>query len=108
MNKGCICAVYVDDTIFAGTEVIILEREIKSLGVISDECRESFQLRGEGEVGYFLGIRIEKQKNNSFILTQTGLIAKLMKAAGMEDSNKCATPETTTSVGDDIDVELFK
>jgi hypothetical protein len=38
-------------------------------------------------------IRIEKQKGSAFLLTQTGLIEKLIKAGGMEDCNKCATPE---------------
>jgi hypothetical protein len=31
-------------------------------------------------VGDFLGIRIEKQKGNAFLLTQTGLIEKVIKA----------------------------
>jgi hypothetical protein len=83
MRKGCICVVDVDDKIFAGPEAALLEQEIKSLGVESDECHHSFQLRDEGEVGDFLGIRIEKHKNNSFLLTQTGLIAKVIKAGGM-------------------------
>jgi hypothetical protein len=60
LKKGCICVVYVDDTIFAGPDAKMLEQEIRSLGVASDECDHSFQLRDEGEVGDFLGIRIEK------------------------------------------------
>jgi hypothetical protein len=44
MKKGCICIVYVDDTIFAGPEAALLEQEIKSLGFASDECNRSFQL----------------------------------------------------------------
>jgi hypothetical protein len=71
MNKGCICVVDVDDTIFAGPEAALSEQEIKSLGVAYDECHHSSQLRDEGEVGDFLAIRIEKQKNNPFLLTQT-------------------------------------
>jgi hypothetical protein len=65
--------------------------------------RPLFQLRDEGEVGDFLGIRIEKQKGNSFPLTQTGLIEKVIKAGGMEDCNKVATPAETSPVGDDLD-----
>jgi hypothetical protein len=60
-------------------------------------------LRDEGEVGNFLGIIIEKQKRNSFILTQTGLIEKVIKARGMEECNKVATPAETSSVGADLD-----
>jgi hypothetical protein len=81
MKKGFIYVVYVGDTICAGPDAALLEQDIKSLGVTYDECHHSYQLRDEGEVGYFLGIRIEKQKKNSFILTQTGLIAKVIKVA---------------------------
>jgi hypothetical protein len=38
-----------------------------------------FQLRDEGKIGDFLGIRIQKQKGGSLILTQTGLIEKVIK-----------------------------
>jgi hypothetical protein len=34
MKEGCICAVYVDNTIFAGPDVGLLEQEIRSLGVV--------------------------------------------------------------------------
>jgi uncharacterized protein (DUF58 family) len=61
MKDGCICVVYVDDTIFAGPDADKLSAEIKSLGVSSDETHHSFQLRDEGEVGDFLGIRIAKK-----------------------------------------------
>jgi hypothetical protein len=99
MKKDCICVVYMDGTIFAGPDALLLEREIKSLGVKEDQCDYSFQLIDEGEVGYFLGIRIEKQKGNSFLLMQTGLIRKVIKAGGMEDCNKVATPAEASPVG---------
>jgi hypothetical protein len=35
------------------------------------------------------------------------LIQKVIKAGGMEDCNKCATPAETTPVGLDIDGEAF-
>jgi hypothetical protein len=104
MKKDCICVVYVDDTIFSGPDALLLEREIKSLGVKEDQCDHSFQLIDEGELGDFLGIRIEKQKGNSFILTQTGLIEKVIKAGGMEDCNKVATPVETSPVVADLHV----
>jgi hypothetical protein len=37
MKKGCMCVVYVDDTIFDGPDDLLLEREIKSLGVKEDQ-----------------------------------------------------------------------
>jgi hypothetical protein len=65
-------------------------------------------LRDEGEVGDFLGIRIEKQKGNTFLLTQTGLIDKVITSGGMEDCNKLATTAEESTVGADIDGLPFK
>jgi hypothetical protein len=107
MREGCICVVYVDDTIFAGPDADKLAAEIKSLGVSSDENQHSFQLRDEGEVGDFLGIRIQKQGAGKFLLTQTGLIEKTLKAAGMEDAHRVFTPASTTPIGADRDGALF-
>jgi hypothetical protein len=107
MKKDCICSVYVDDTIFTGPNALLLERDIKSLGVREDKCNHSFQLRDECEVGDFLVIRIEKQKGNSFLLTQTGLIEKVIKVGGMEDCNKVAALAETYPVGSDLDGLTF-
>jgi hypothetical protein len=103
MKKDCICVVYVDETIFSGPDALLLEREIKSLGVKEDQCDHYFQLRDEGEVGDFIGIRIEKKKGNSFLLTQTGMIEKVIKAGGMEYCNKVATPSEASPIGADLD-----
>jgi hypothetical protein len=40
-----------------------IAREIKGLGVSKYETQHKFQLRDEGEVGYFLVIRMEKEGN---------------------------------------------
>ena len=60
MKQGIICVCYVDDTIFAGADSLVLEAEIQSLGVHEKEQRHTFALRNEGEVGAFLGIQIKK------------------------------------------------
>jgi hypothetical protein len=60
MKVVCICVIYVNDTIFAGPDAKKLAKEITSLRVSSDDNQHSFQLRDEGEVGDFLGIRIQK------------------------------------------------
>ena len=103
MKKSIICVCYVDDTIFAGPDEEILEQEIKNLGINDGEQRHSFALRNEGEVGAFLGIQITKNKPNEFYLTQTGLINKVLAAAGMEDCNGVDTPAATTPLGADVD-----
>ena len=54
------CVIYVDDTILAGPDPLALDSLITDLGISSDEHRNSFDLRDEGEVVDFLGIHIEK------------------------------------------------
>jgi hypothetical protein len=107
MKYGCICVVYVDCTIFAGPDADKLSDEIKSLGVSSDETQHSFQLWDEGEVGDFLTIWIAKQGDGSFLLIQTVLIDKTLKAAGMENAHKACTIASTTPVGADRDGDPF-
>ena len=107
MKKNMMVVVYVDDTIIAGPDPVAIEALIKDLGVPDSEERETFALRDEGEVGDFLGIRIEKSANKSFTLTQTGLINKVLKASGMEDSNTCPTPAAPTPLHIDNDGDPF-
>jgi hypothetical protein len=107
MKAGCVCVVYLDDTFFAGPDAAVLAAEIKSLGVPADEHQHLFQLCDEGEVGYFLGIRISKQKDGTFLLNQTGLISKVIEAAGMNTCNKVATPALPLPVGSDLNGDPF-
>jgi hypothetical protein len=85
----------------AGPDVEKLAAEITSRGVSSDENQHLFQLPDDGEVGDFLGIHIQKQGGGKFMLTQTGLIEKILKAAGMTDANRVCTPVSTTSADAD-------
>jgi hypothetical protein len=81
--------------------------EICGLGVNSLEQRHSFQLRNEGEVGDFLGIRIQKEGNDKFNLTQTGLIDKVITATGMQDCNSLSTPTGKDELHRDKDGPAF-
>jgi hypothetical protein len=107
MKKDLICVIYVDDTIFAGPDAAKIQEEIKILDVSKFEEQHKFELRDEGEVGDFLGIRITKQADGTFYLTQTGLMEKVLKAAGLQDCNRCLTPASTTPVGSDVDGAPF-
>ena len=107
MKKDLICVVYVDDTITAGPDSKDIEDLISSLGIAKEEQRYCFELRDEGEVGDFLGIRIEKKGPKKFVLTQTGLIAKVLKESNMNDCNSDKTPCSTVPLGKDIDGEAF-
>jgi hypothetical protein len=108
MKKDMICICYVDDTILCGPDSEEIEKVIKSLGVHDNETRHhSFQLRDEGEVGDFLGIRITKENEGKFTLTQTGLIDKVIAATKMESCNTVVTPAATTPLGIDEDGKPF-
>jgi hypothetical protein len=107
LNKGLICVIYVDDTISAGPDASKIAEEIDGLGVSKYETQHSFQLRDEVEVGDFLGIRISKEGEGAFLLTQTGLIDKVLKTSGMEDYNRCCTPAATTPSGADTEGDAF-
>ena len=102
-----ICVVYVDDTIIAGPDSAAIEELIHSLGVAKDEQRHTFELRDEGEVGDFLGIRIERMADKSFKLSQSGLINKTLKEANMEDSNSVSTPASTVPLHTDKEGDVF-
>jgi len=101
MKKDMICLVYVDDTILVSPDSEAIERKITGLGVSTNEQRHQFQLRDEGKVGDFLGIRIEKQGSRKFNLTQTGLINKVLKASDMETCNSVETPAFTAALRSD-------
>jgi hypothetical protein len=49
--------------------------------------RQEFVLTDEGNVGNFLGIKVERQKNESTNLTQPGLIDKIIETVGLESNS---------------------
>ena len=107
MKKYIVCVIYVDDTIVAGPDPKAIEDIISSLGIPKEEQRHLFELRDEGEVGDFLGIRIEKTGSSTFTLTQSGLINKVIKTAGMEICNSAKTPYLIKALGKDETGEIF-
>ena len=107
LKRNMICVIYVDDTILAGPDGDELEKEIAGLGVSSNEQQHKFELRNEGEVGDFLGIRIEKMGDQHFLLSQPGLINKVLKEAVMQDASTAPTPAVVQSLGKDELGESF-
>ena len=99
--------IYVVDTIIFGPDSVAIEDMITSLGIASEEQRHVFEIRGEGEVGDFLGICIVKAGPKKFTLTQTSLIAKALKEANMESCNTAKTPCSTVPLGKDEDGDPF-
>ena len=54
-----------------------------------------------------MGNKDRKSNHNSFTLSQTGLIDKVLKTSKMEDANTVKTPAATTPLCADKDGELF-
>ena len=61
------------------------------------------EFHDEGELSAFLGIKIEQKGENEFYLSQPGLIAKVLEAAGMADCNPNATPSSQEPLGPDLE-----
>ena len=108
LKKNMMCVVYVDNTIIASPDPASIDSLITSLGIAEEEYRQTFDLRDEGEVGDFLGIRIEKAGPRKLVLSQTGLIAKVLKEVGMEDCNPAKTPTATNPLHKDEDCDIFQ
>jgi hypothetical protein len=53
--------------------------------------RKEFVLTDEGDVGNFLGIKVEMQKNGSINLTQPGLINKIIETVRLESNSSYLT-----------------
>ena len=107
MKQGIMCVVYVDDTIFAGANDEILLNEIKALKIPNGENSHVFKLRDEGEVSNFLGINIQKIDKHKFLLSQPGLIKKVIEQIGMTDCNSVGTPALKKTLGQDISGDDF-
>ena len=90
---------YVDDCgIAAPTKERVDEfvNELKKL---------DFELTQESSFSEFLGIKFEHHKDGSIECTQSGLIQKTLKAAGMENCNPNAVPAIQVTLGTDEDGE---
>ncbi|CAJ1969872.1 unnamed protein product [Cylindrotheca closterium] len=80
-KKGLMVVLYVDDAGIGAKDPADIDKLI-------EELRElKFELKKEGDFNEFLGIKFDKRKDGSVKLTQTGLIDKVLEAAGMTDCN---------------------
>ena len=66
MKGNIICLVYVDDKILCVPNLDEINEEIRGLRTKGEDQVHSFQLKDEGQVGDFLGIRIEKLGPGTF------------------------------------------
>jgi hypothetical protein len=77
-----IVIVYVDDILIGGTDEQVTE--------VSKNLRRQFNMT-ENDVGHFLGIRVERNKDGTILLTQDAYVDKLLTTFDMQE---CATRNT--------------
>jgi len=98
-RKGLIVVTHVDDFGIAFSSKEVLEEFLKELEANSLSCtrEESFH--------EFLGIQIDKPDDGTLLLTQKGLIKKVLEAAKMENCNTAHTPAQAAALGAHEDAE---
>ena len=83
--------IYVDDMLsFAKTDNEIIE--------FVDSPRKDFDLKLEGTVSRFLGMKI-KLTAKGYIISLPGLSKRILKSVSLEDCNYTATLASTISLG---------
>ncbi|CAJ1949055.1 unnamed protein product [Cylindrotheca closterium] len=95
IRKDMMIVVYVDDC------GISCDKPEKIDELVQQLRDKGFDLEIEGDFETFLGVEIEKLDDGRFHLKQTGLIAKVLEAAGLSDCNDNHVPAGPTPLGKD-------
>ena len=92
-----VCVTYVDDCLFFAPNSANIDNMIQAL------CDDNYTLEIEDEVAGYLGVHLKHNDDKPIPLTQTGLIDRIIKAAGLEGANHSATPAEADPLGSDKD-----
>lgn len=84
LNVHLLVLLYVDDMIITG------DNEAEISNVLKDELVVHFEMKNMGEVGYFLGLEVERSYQWYFI-SQKGYAKKLVRHFGIGESKEKAT-----------------
>jgi len=94
---------WVDDCLFFGPHKKEIDKTIKDIEKLNFTLIEEDTSK---DVFTFLGVELVKQ-DGKIVLSQGGLIKKMLKTTGMEDCNRVFTPATQDNLGADTDEESF-
>ena len=86
---------YVDDAIICAKNGQLVDSMVEQLQA------KGFTLTREGTFAEYLGIRFDKRPDGSYVLTQRGLIDKILAATGLVDANPNWLPTTQLALGTD-------
>jgi hypothetical protein len=105
-KPGMIVVLYVDDAGIGAKSKTAVDELVQQLK------EKGFELTQEGSFSEFLGIDFEARPDGSILMTQTGLIDKVLAASGMEDCKPNLMPAPAQALGSDPDgppmVETWK
>ena len=96
-RKDLIVICHVDDLGLQVPRKEIVDQLITSLE------NKGFALTLEGSFAEYLGIQYEQLSNDQILMSQTGLIQKIVDAASMSECNPNKTPVTRECLGSDPD-----
>src|SRR5579859_8128408 len=86
---GIIIAIWVDDLMIFGKDMVRINKLKAELG-------KEFEMKDIGELKYFLGIQVQRDRKNRRIhIDQSGYIWIILDRFDMENSNAASTPEAT-------------
>jgi hypothetical protein len=86
---------YVDDLGLQVPQKHIIDDLIESLE------KRGFQLTREGSFSEYLGIQYDRLSDDSILMSQSGLIQKIIESAGMQECNPNRTPAVREALGSD-------
>ena len=98
IKKNVMVLVYVDDCIFVSNDSRNIDREINKL-------KGRFDLDREDDMAGFLGVAIDTDQYGHKVLTQTGLIDRVLLLLGLEASKAKDTPAAYGALDSDPDGE---
>ena len=88
--------VYVDDLLVAGSSVKVTKE-------ISEKLNSYFEIKDLGDVAYYLGIKIDRDDEGSFLLSQELKISQMLEEYGLSQFKPVKTPMETGFLAADPD-----
>jgi hypothetical protein len=100
-KKDLIMVLYVDDAGIAAPTKDIVNKFVEDLRA------HGFDLEIEGDFTEYLGIKIEELSDGSRVMSQAGLIQKVIEYVGLQDCIPNYVPAALKTLGSDPEGELF-
>lgn len=84
-NQSCYLIIHVDDILVSGTSSEIIKQTQDILG-------QQFSVKDLGEIKYYLGISVFKDKVGNYFINQANYIDKIVSEAGLTDAKTSKYP----------------